>query len=350
MKTLRVFLLALAAALLGSGCMSFKVGSPECKAVEYKDETTFVKNLSREPVDIAPSVTQDGDALRVGLRGVIEIRDEMSDTYREISVKRQKRMSFGLFPALAEKGQPKGALIPLQDMKVETDPAKIAKMKRWYPVDPYNQFVYESPTGDTYIAQDFFLDDFFPDLFGVFYTPWALLVTPFHGDWECSSHHWAFRAKDHHTDFLAAYMKLPEAERRKLGINQCDSYTAGGRTAHAPWFGFHRYLNIYPQGPTLSRKETRVRTTRSPAVSVAGPYEIEVEVPAIGYKRRQGVLEGQTEETFFLPPAESGMPADATVRFFPSADGTVSDADQRAILESARDRGYSATVRLRSGE
>ena len=348
MKTGLLPLPALAAALLGSGCMSFEVGDPTYASVEYKAETTFAKTLSREAADVAPSVSQDGDALRIGLRGSIETKTETEDVYREISVKRQKRMSFGLFPAADEAWRkPKGAMLPLQDMKIETDPATIARVKRQFPIDPLHQAVYEAPTGETYIAHSMIED--LPDLLGVLYTPWALLVTPFYGDWECRSHHWCFRAGVHN-DFLAAYMKLPEAERRKLGINQCDSYSAGGRVAHAPWFGFHRYVNLYPRGPTLSRKEKSVRATRSPAVAVAGPYEIEVEIPAIGYKRRQGVLEGQTEEPFFLPSADRDMPADATIRFFPSPDGTVADKDQRAILEAVRGRNFTETIRLRAGE
>ncbi len=345
MKRLFPILPAIAAALV-SGCMSFDVGDPERRTVEYRSETAFIRTLSREAIDVAPTVSQDGAALHVGLKGSIEIRDEVSDVFQRLSLRRQNRMSFGLFPAFVEsQGVPKDAMLPLEDMKVETDPRKIEAVRRQFPIDPSQKAVYEAPTGDTYIAHAF--EDDLPDLFGILYTPWALLVTPFHGEWECTTHHWCFRAKVH-ARFVAAYMALPEAERRKLGLNQCDSYSPAGRVAHAPWFGFHRFQRLFPEGPDVSRRETRTRTTRKPVPQVAGPYEIEVEIPSVGYRRRQGVLEGQTEETFFLPSVDAATPADATIRFFASPDEDVSDPDQRSVLEAAKGREFAETVRLQS--
>lgn len=334
---------ALAAALLGSGCMSFKVGSPEIRTAEYKADTAFGRTLSREAVDVEPAIAQDGAALRIGLKGSIETTDEMADFYRKVSITRQKRLSFGFFPATAEAWfVPKNGLSPLLGMRLETDPETIKRMRREKALDPYKRMgmvLYEAPTGDCYAPAP----DLIPSLAGVLWTPWALLVTPFSGEWECSSHHWTDRSGRNSLRILS---KLAPEDRAKLGVNTCDSFRMGGVMAHSAWFGFHRYLDLSVSVPVFSRKETWTRTKRKEIPAVAGPYEIEVEIPSIGYRRRQGVLEGQTEETFFLPSADRSASADATIRFFPSDAGAVPDGDQRAVLNAAQGLEFRRTVRL----
>ena len=93
-----------------------------------------------------------------------------------------------------------------------------------------------------------------------------------------------------------------------------------------------------------------MRTTKSDPISVAGPFEIEVEIPEIGYRRRQGVLEGRTEETFFLPSAARPLDAAAKIRFFRSEPDASADRDRAAVLDAAIGRTFSETAIIRNGQ
>ncbi len=317
MKKTAFIISLIASSFLGTGCMSFKVGSPETRSAEYKAETVFQKTESHGATNVAPVVVQEGDALSIGLKGEIETKDRMADIYRKVVVKRQNRMSFGLFPGFAERGVREGGLQPMIGFHTTKE-----------------RNIYTTWPGEYWQGP----------LFGLLYTPWALVVTPFAGSWDCHTHHWKGN--------IEGLDLVSEDDRMRLGVNTCSTDRAGdtGAAAHYAWLGFHRFLNISIDGPLFSRNEPWTKTTTTPIPAVAGPYEIEVEIPAIGYKRRQGVLEKQTKEIFFLPAAERAMTADATIRFFPSSDKPVADNDQRAILEAARSHDFSAVVRLKAKE
>lgn len=135
-----------------------------------------------------------------------------------ILITRQKKMSFGFLPSTAEERR--------------RPPESITPIIGW--------------DHATYIKEGQFTRDSREPLarymlFGLFATPWSLLVTPWHGDYSCDSHYWT----DGNVGMLALF---PQDVRNKI---HAKTYKDGDRDwgairtiGHASLLGFHRYATV----------------------------------------------------------------------------------------------------------
>lgn len=169
----------------GSGCVAFNVGDPEVYT------------------------TRRGDLGRV-------------------KVTRQKRMSFGLLPALAEN--------------YSRPPESIKPLVGW-----------QHSGGGQYFRSN--SEPAFRFMFcGLLMTPWALLVTPWYGDYPCDTHHWT-------GNNVELIRKLPAEEQEKLHVKTWKddsgrSWGLNGSTfSHSALLGFHRYETVVVEEQDADEKD-----------------------------------------------------------------------------------------------
>lgn len=134
-----------------------------------------------------------------------------------VEVTRQKRMSFGLLPALAEN--------------YYRPPESIKPLVGW-----------QHSGGGQYFRSN--REPAFRFMFcGLLTTPWALLVTPWHGEYPCDSHHWTGNNAE-------LIRQLPAAEQEKLHVKTWEDDRgrrwglSGSTFSHSALFGFHRYETV----------------------------------------------------------------------------------------------------------
>lgn len=332
--------MAAAMALLGSGCVSVKIGKPTVQTAEYKSETVVQGVAGVEPAEEWPSVEQEGGLLRVGLKGRAKVLERRADIYRELTVTKQRKMSFGFFPGMAEGGYATPEeLVPMIgfDMFESEEAFKPYAGMTSMVVREGGRIYARAP-----LNFEFFM--------GMAWTPVALFVTPFWGDWEPQTYHW-YRGDNGRWN-TGVFNKLNPDDRERMRLNTCPVSAWKSYTTHLAWLGFHRFETL-ELGDRFLRNEpfTAERTTGE--VSVQGPYEVEVEIPSIGYKRRQPVMSGETADTFYLPSEGGTGEAEAEIRFFAAGgDEAKRPPEERAVLDGAQGRVFKATVQLggKSGE
>lgn len=362
--------LLVAAASLSTGCVAFSMGDPDQRTYEFRTGKAKPVTLDRKTVEVGPSLSRKSSddeyvvdvavaralgldkvvaipagaktvsvsrelanrhgvssssarkppkgeelgRIDIGLAGDILVRLQTGDVYREVTIAKQNRMSFGLFPWGAEYYyRPKESLEPMVGWRHK------------------HGTIYEKNDRSRIDAVYFG---------GAFATPFALLYTPFFGKYECRSHHWKGN--------IGVLSKLSPADREKADINVRSTKNAGlGEFAHCAWFGFHRYQTIMIGPEMPGRTDKREETERRP-VKVPGPYKIEFRIPSLGYRKVQTVEPERTEETFLLPSVEEDVDAEAKIRFLPAdaANETIADPDALAVFEAARGKTFSRNIRL----
>lgn len=332
-----VCLAALAAAGLGTvgaGCIAVPVGREESvKTFEYRQKSEMTGETRRTPLESAATARNEaprgaGDAGRVwvGLEGRVRRIDRWADEYRIVELLRQKRMGFGFLPGCAEGG------------RSDTEMA-------WVPRMEAGGFRY----GDW---QDFAIDQIGPGLLlGWAFIPYNVLVEPLVGSWDCPGHapcprDWPngktrnpIRASDWtRTDLYAQFMEYMEG---RLGET-----TLFAECRHGAPAGFKRF-STYRWGESAASRTAERETTMEEKAFGRGPFEVELEVPDIGWRGRTGVAPGAKEAAFALPFADSDRMAEGKVRFFGSGARGMEDDATRALLEGARGQVYTVQVRLR---
>ncbi len=325
--------------LLSCGCVAFDVGRPEpVETFEYKSETISLGEAPRKAISAAPAVRQEPPAAAshagrvfVGLEGRVLRTDKWGDVYRNVDLLRQRRMAFGFVPGAAE-GDPMGYRL-------------LGK-----------RFRFCGSEGHAPLMQD---EEgrfrFLPLFFGAYLaTPYALVIEPFVGRWECSGHaqcprEWpngATRDPISKSDWIRTdlYAQFEECISSRIGTA---SY--GGIWLHMPLFGFHRFVRYSWGEPTDSRIAERTTTSEEGAFG-RGPFMVELEVPDIGFREKAMVPAGAREAAFALPFADADRNASATVRFSPVASRAAEPADDatRALLAGVRGADCAVKVRLRA--
>ena len=172
-NAMNLYLIVICSVFL-SGCAAFNVGEPDIYSVD------------------------------LGERGRLEVT-------------RQKQMSFGFLPALAEEYcRPPESIKPMVGWTHDGG-GHYSRDKR----EPFLRYV----------------------LFGWAVTPWALLVTPWHGEYSCGSHLWMNNGAEE-------IALLPKAAQTALAVKTArdDPGTKWGLGAssftHSALLGFHRYETV----------------------------------------------------------------------------------------------------------
>ena len=198
MKHLFSMALPTAAMLLAAGCVAFNVGEPE----RYR--------LDRG---------KDGTIL----------------------VTRQKMMSVGVFPAVAEENlRPKESVTPMVGWM-------------YWRGDIYGPDLYK----DGRFTTDPVKKEYCRFFTGILDTPYALFIAPWHGDYSCDTHYWE------HGNVEKLEM-FPADVRKRLNVKTWrDGGSDGniqGLVTHSAWLGAHRFSTIVveelDEGETSSRYDT----------------------------------------------------------------------------------------------
>ena len=143
----------------------------------------------------------------------------------KVVITRQKKMSLGFFPAEAESlWKPAGAIKPLVGWK--------HKGNGMY-----------SRQSDAPLARYLVL--------GWISTPWSLLVTPWHGDYYCDSHHWY----ENNVELIRLF---PYDVQSEIHVNTWK----GGRgdvfcsnLSHSSLIGCHRYATVVIEEMSAGEEE-----------------------------------------------------------------------------------------------
>lgn len=133
-----------------------------------------------------------------------------------ILITRQKMMSFGFFPAEAESElRAPESVVPLDGWNYEKYDKKFHRDSR----EPLDRYL----------------------IFGLLSTPWALLVTPWYGDYSCDSHYWGAN----NVELLSKFPKDVQDTVHIKTVKDGDRNFGSIRTVgHSALFGFHRYASV----------------------------------------------------------------------------------------------------------
>lgn len=334
-RTEWLLLLALAGlALGGAGCVSFPVGREECvKTFEYRQKSEMTGETRREPVESAatarneaPRGAWDAGQVLVGLEGKVRRTDKWEDEYRKVDLLWQKQLGFGFMPGVA------GLLL-------RSDVAKAG-----VPTEG-GGFRYDVPGDiDEVEGQGICLGNWL-------FIPYNLLVEPFAGSWDGTGH--ALCPRDWPTGQTRDPIRSSDWTRSDL-YAQFAAYMEerlGRRTLFSAcrdsvFFGFKRF-STYRWGEPREPRTAERDTAREEKAFGRGPFEVELEVPDIGWKTRQSVPPGAKEAAFSLPFADADRMAEGRVRFSGTRVKGMEDDATRALLEGARGKEYAVQVRLR---
>ena len=362
MKAIRPFLTAAAAVLLGSGCVVIPMGS-ETYRHEYPSDVRPTSAPPTTTCEAQPTVLEGDENRRtaaIGLRGETKIEQPMVQHYKAVSVRKEKRLSVGIFPTAPRRNQffrPKGSLTPMPSTMFYQGDGKYSTSNTGYP-------------GSGALGGGMALSAL---TLGVVANPISLLAEIF-GPFE-KDLHFLGGTKDSESTFtetrgtirattttmtydsgdIDLLLKFPMAERESIGAwtfheNDAHPHNTFWHGFEAQWVGVCKYCNYFvkdegevprtiPAAPSVEIRKT----------TVVGPFAVTLSLPSLGFKETVDVEPGKMAATFNLLDAANGDSfANGTVRFLPPAGGlaAIRDEDCRAILELAMEREWPVTVAL----
>lgn len=314
-------------ALAGAGCVAIPVGRTQVfRHTEERLETepTPSRTTAGNP---RVMLLQRGGTVEVSLTADIVKEHAHRRFVKETTVRRQRRLAFGLFPGAAEiVWMPKGAL------------ASTMSVPRggYNPPPDYCGYYRDRGLGlGAYALAHTRALLLCAGTIQAAYTVESLLLAPFES-WKCESHDFADRehwrrgtkrlagqplteADASSSPRLRALAELPEDLRRKIGARTCfDVQNAGGVAdgVHLGLAGFHKYQAVSVSVAEAEAGEAEESERRTEKGEMEGPYEVELAIPGLGYSERRVVGRGKTKTTFELPGArhETAIMAQVSMR------------------------------------
>lgn len=343
--------------LLGAGCVAVPFGKTEVFRHELAEVKTGTSPERAKMVRARVELLQRGERAVVSIDADVEEEFAQKRHVRQVTVKRQKRLAFGLFPCAAELvWMPEGAL------QADTGVWRVT-----YDLEPRycGYYADKNPGMGGYVEEQAFSLLLGFGILPALSTCESLFVAPFE-PWSCDSHdyidmeYWRHGVSKNgktvadasESPRLQALAELPAEMRREIGIRTCfDVRSTGmGGGTHLGLAGFHKYLAVFvdveecPAEVVESEKRTR-------KISVEGPCEIELSIPGIGYSRRQIMGRGETSATFELPSAgrEMAIEARVAVREAPGAGREELPEWNREAIRKLAGQGSRFAVNLRTG-
>lgn len=342
----RILIPATAAAdILGSGCVAIPMGT-ETFTTEYP---TDIRPTSDAPISIcqdceleAPTLNESHLLGSFRLVGTFASEQKQEQHYATVTVEKQKRIAFGLFPGNAESFlQAEGALQPMLGWEHEGNGTYTTAVVVPNGVDPSSV---KAPTEPVLSINPL----------GFLNLPYSLLYEPFFGDYGCDSHHWRDRNGSFDKTNLLGF--FPEEKREKIGAwtwkdaakhEQCRNWSL---LSHDAWIGFHKYCSYVVRAGGWSDKRTPAPPkTFIEKHALSGPYSATLTLPSVGYAQTVDVEKGRTSANFNLADAANGERfADGTIHFRPSSGvlDSVQDSNSRAILEKVQGMEFPVSVEL----
>lgn len=333
MKWASLAAMAGAMAALGAGCVALPVGREESvKTFKYRQKSEMTGETRRSPVESvatarneSPRGVWDAGQVLVGLEGKVRRTDKWEDEYRTVDLLWQKRLGFGFMPGLT------GWMLT-------------GSAKAGVPTEGGGFRYDEQGDLDEMEGMGLCLGNWL-------FVPYNLLIEPFAGPWDSTGH--ALCPKDWPTGKTRNPIRSSDWTRTDL-YAQFAEYMEdrlGRRTLFSAcrdsvFFGFKRF-STYRWGEPREARTAERETTMEEKAYGRGPFEVELEVPDIGWTARAGVPPGAKEAPFTMPFADSDRMAEGRVRFWGTGARGLEDDATRALLEGARGKEYAVQVRLR---
>lgn len=323
---LRSLMAGIAVLGLGSGCVAFDVGKPTVYETSQTENMTSSTPDARALEKVSATLEHKDSRAVVSLRAAVREDFPKKECERHVAVRVQKRLAFGLFPAFAEAAHPKGALDSGWDLYAdhqEKDPV------------PHKVYLESTPFPGCCLPVE--------AVFLVVGTLNSLLLEPF-GDWDCKTHIYYDQAgSKKHTPRspgqsrslvvdpslspkMQALLMFPHYHKRRnpynpppFGFRTCwdvekKESLAGKFIGHCGLVGFHKHLAVFIDTDTETRKTGDVETRRR-TMPVAGPWEVELRIPALDFEERAVAGKGEESVSFALPEVDAAGTYDATLVF-----------------------------------
>lgn len=334
--------------MVAAACCGLLWGSAGCVAVPAGKTEVFRHELAEVETGTHPERTRMERA-RVDLRqrgelAFVSIDAELAEDFarkrhvRQVTVRKQKRLAFGLFPEAAELAwMPTGALASAMTVG-RTSYVTVPRYCGFYTDHTPSLWRYAGCQ-----LEVFFLEVGLGHLAGTFK---SLFVAPFEG-FRCDSHdhydreHWKrnvirvdkVAADASSSPLIRAFSELPEEMRRDIGVRTCFDVRNTGATLRCGLVGFHKYPAVFVEVEELPAEIIQAET-RMRKVAVEGPCEIELSIPGVGFSERRSLGRGETNAVFGLPAAarEMSIEARVSVREAPGAGrGDTQERTREAI-------------------
>lgn len=334
------------AVCLEAGCVAFNVGEPEV--------FTHVENLvetAASPKEIEIRDVRVESKPDAGKTGMLDLTfsAEISETLDRIAftrtyrIRKQKRLSFGFFPAVAEYHlMPDGAL----------QACCMERMEGWNALADdegidqrfYNVYFPEYSSSDEWMAVT---------LLPPFCVLWlggtlnALFYELPFANWECTHDLYDpdaaevrtetivhFTGKKEKRTFRAAgaskklqsVQHFPGEDLAKMGFSTCFNIGRGEDgnrpgVSHFSLFGFHKYLAVFVDDPEDGPVEKVGTDVRTKTIPLPGAFVAELSIPSLGYSDRRRIPSGDSGASFSLPAVGKYCQVAAIVKLKSEAAG-----------------------------
>ncbi len=334
---LRIVSLYLFVLLFCSGCVAIPVGKEERFTTEYFENPKSVETIKTlEPfVSIKKDATNNN--VEIGLSANKTIENKIEQQKKSVSVVKQKKIAFGLFPSAAE-----GVYSPKDSI----------------PIVFFNQC---TSTGYDNKGNSPYKFGFNLGYYTQLGTVYSLLLAPFFDGYECENHHYAYMDEEYRFGQLTyvigekTYLleKFSKSEREKMRIwirsDEKDhphngSFWSG--VAHSAWFGFFKYCTFVMEGPVV------VETIQHPAeiskkeINVSGPYYVKLKIPGMDFQVIKQVNAGETSVSFDLPVGAEKSSQNGVVSFSKLKLDLMEEGDEKSILEKALEKEFPISLNL----
>lgn len=250
----------------GSGCVAFNVGEPEIH--RERGEPRIEKSVLSFHESPGIFVSQTNELVYIGIAVNVESAVEFRTVKPDRTITRQRKMAFGLFPGWAES-------IYSERSKLKGELAKCGILP-WESNHPQERavgtcaFPIVAPTVSAICLAG-----------GILYTPYAMFVEPFHGQYDC------FKNPD--TDGFPSL------------------------SAHMAVAGFHRFTATTTENNDI--KGMPRRTTERETRLIPGPWWVRLSVPSVGFSESRPVTSREHVAVFRLPETTNGGRTQGTATF-----------------------------------
>lgn len=338
--SLRIGLLHLLFILFCSGCVSFPVGEKERFTAEYFEPETIKESTTTYEPFVSVNNENDNE-IKIGLSASVTQENIKEQQKKSLSIIKQKKISFGLFPHA------------LETRKIST------KGQQLYP----NTFKRKTKGGYDNLQETPFTWGQFLGYWTLTGTVYGMFISPFVDDYECEHHHYMTGIHEKYNPYGQQYLeedkgiyllnKFSESDRKKMGVwfgadndehPHNDSFLSG--VAHSAWFGFFKYCTFVMEGPVV------VETIQHPAeiskkeINVSGPYYVKLKIPGMDFQVIKQVNAGETSVSFDLPVGAEKSSQNGVVSFSKLKLDLMEEGDEKSILEKALEKEFPISLNL----
>lgn len=342
----RIILVHLFVLLFCTGCIAIPVGKEERFTAEYFEPETIKESTTTYEPFVSVNNENDNE-IKIGLSANVTIENRIEQKKKSVSVVKQKKIAFGLFPYMAEgtdRPKPsKNSMAPLWGYKSYSSAS-----------DSYKSYPYYGD-GEIYLH-------LLGSVYGIFFSLFD--------SYECS-HHYAIIERDIRGQTIGAgnkgleerivfgekthlLEKFSKSDREKMRIwissdqkeHPHNSYPYLRLLAHRALLGFFKFCTVEIEDPIV------VETIQHPAeiskkeINVSGPYYVKLKIPGMDLQVIKQVNAGETSVSFDLPVGAEKSSQNGVVSFSKLKLDLMEEGDEKSILEKALEKEFPISLNL----